>query len=977
MDGWEQRSIEPTLPGDEPTLDDADVTRGSARSMRLEPAVPDRIGRFVVESRLGVGGMGAVFRAHDPALDRPVALKLLRGEARPDEQARLRREAQALARLSHPHVVKVFEAGLHGTRAYIAMELVDGISLDAWLAARSRTLHEILDAFIQAGEGLAAAHTAGFVHRDFKPSNVMMGADGRVRVLDFGLAWADPLSISNEDPSGAVSSELSPAMWSSDLTRTGALLGTPAYMSPEQLGAKPATEASDQFAFCVAIYQALYRCHPFSDENGGQDLMGNVLTGRLRPTPSAPAVPARIRRAVTRGLSLAPEERWPSIARLLDELRRARRPPTWRRTLAIGTAAVGMLAGGVWLAAAREPADAACSGAEARLAEVWGPSARTRVEQALLGTGLAYAEPTWARVEQGLDGYAASWRATWEDACERTASGRQPAARLDAQLACLERLRRAMGAQIEVLGTADRTVVEQAVTAVAGLQRSEACLDPFDRSLPSTNEDAELAARHEALEQRIEQAAALTNAGKYDEALATAEAADEEARALAHPPIEAAAALRLGLVQQKQGAFEAAEASLDRAYFLAHRLGDDATARRAAVALCNVVGLDRQDYERGLEWARHAEAEAERSPDPLAMADVLQARALVLMQRGEHERALAELERALGLRREHGADDPLEQAGVLADMGIVQRKLERREAAIASQEQALAVQEEALGPDHPVVGQTLHNLAVAYLVAKRKDDAERAIRRSLAIDEAALGPEHPRLATTLSNLGMILERQGRPAEAEQAMQRAIAIMEASGAQLHTRAILVANLALVRHHRGHEREAAESHRKALALFEEAGLERHPDAALTLSVHGGVLQALGELDEADAVLRRALDIAEELTDEHAAVKVEIFVTRAGLSEARGRWDDAIDHAERALALDPISPLSNTMRTRAHLTLARALWASRPGSRAQARAHALEADEASAKLAPSQAPLREEVTAWLSAHADPAMAAPAPAP
>jgi serine/threonine protein kinase len=151
VDGSDVRSLEPTLPGDGLTLDDAALTGGSGRPAWTEAEVPARIGRFVVERRLGVGGMGAVFEAHDPLLDRPVALKLLRGQARPNEQTRLRREAQALARLSHPHVVQVFEAGVHEGRAYIAMELVDGTSLEAWLAGQPRTPDAILDVFMQAG----------------------------------------------------------------------------------------------------------------------------------------------------------------------------------------------------------------------------------------------------------------------------------------------------------------------------------------------------------------------------------------------------------------------------------------------------------------------------------------------------------------------------------------------------------------------------------------------------------------------------------------------------------------------------------------------------------------------------------------------------------------------------------------------------------------------------------------------------------
>jgi serine/threonine protein kinase len=271
---------------------------------------PVTIGRYVVRDRLGVGGMGAVYRAHDPELDREVALKVLLPDVADDEDARARmvREARALAKLSHPNVIGVYDVGRHGAEVFLAMELVDGSDLSAWLAAgeegTGRPWRDVMDVFIQAARGLAAAHEQGLVHRDFKPANVLLGRDGRVRVVDFGLARpvdASAMPLIDHAP-----------------TRTGAILGTPMYMAPEQLEGKAATGASDQFALCVSLYMALYGDRPFAGATMAsyvsQVIAGNVIE------PASGDVPNGVYRALHRGLSTDPDQRWPTLEALITEL---------------------------------------------------------------------------------------------------------------------------------------------------------------------------------------------------------------------------------------------------------------------------------------------------------------------------------------------------------------------------------------------------------------------------------------------------------------------------------------------------------------------------------------------------------------------------------------------------------------------------------------------------------------------------------
>lgn len=279
---------------------------------------PARLGRFFVLRKLGEGGMGVVYVGYDEMLDRRVALKLLRRGSSASEW--LLREAQALARLSHPNVVAVHEVGEHEGRIFLAMELVDGQSLREWLRQGERPVQELIPLFLQAGRGLAAAHEAGLVHRDFKPENVLCGKDGRVRVVDFGIAAlsdpeAEPAPVSIPPQSGR-SLHRSPSALESPLTQTGALVGTPAYMAPEQLRGERATPASDQFAFCVSLYRAAYGTAPFPGE-GVEELMQSVLDGALRPPPEQKDVPAWLPAILRRGLSADPAGRFPSMKALL------------------------------------------------------------------------------------------------------------------------------------------------------------------------------------------------------------------------------------------------------------------------------------------------------------------------------------------------------------------------------------------------------------------------------------------------------------------------------------------------------------------------------------------------------------------------------------------------------------------------------------------------------------------------------------
>jgi serine/threonine protein kinase len=298
------------------------------------------VGRYVILEQVGAGAMGTVYAAHDPDLDRRIALKLMRRRSDSDElRGRVLREGKAMARLVHPEVITVYDVGTYGAQLFVAMEFVAGGTLRAWLARERRDWRDVLAVFRRAGGGLACAHAAGLVHRDFKPDNVLVGADGRVRVTDFGLARA---MRSEPEPSPIEQAQTNDVL-EATLTRTGALVGTPAYMAPEQLFCEAADARADVFSFCVALYEALYGARPFAGSTLVA-LRSSIASGVVhRPPPGSP-VPDRLRRAILVGLRARPEDRYASMEDLLraldDAARSGRVRPRLRRVGLAGGAAL-------------------------------------------------------------------------------------------------------------------------------------------------------------------------------------------------------------------------------------------------------------------------------------------------------------------------------------------------------------------------------------------------------------------------------------------------------------------------------------------------------------------------------------------------------------------------------------------------------------------------------------------------------------
>jgi tetratricopeptide (TPR) repeat protein len=772
----------------EPVGDPATVRAPAGASPTPSPASGglakgDSLGRYIVLDPLGAGAMGMVYTAYDPELDRKLALKILRTGSGPDastggEQTMLLREAQAMARLQHPNILVVHDVGTYEDGVFVAMELVDGSTLTEWLKSEPRSWRVALEVFVEAGRGLAAAHAAGLVHRDFKPDNVLVDHHRRVRVADFGLARASsaPNDVVESDPVVRDAHHASGRLVEK-LTVTGAMVGTPAYMSPEQFLGRPATAESDQFSFCVALYQALYRERPYPGETMAT-IRRSVLDGNMREPPRDSRVPQWLRRVVLRGLEAQPEHRWPSMDALIAELLRDP-AQVRRRWLIAASAAVGIAAVGLSVRTVRRQQGQACRGAERKLAGVWDPQRKDAVQAAFVATGQPYAEDAFRGVARALDGFANAWVGMHTEACEATrVRGEQSEEALDLRMQCLSQRREEAKALVDLFGRADAQVVQKAVQASSTLGDLEPCANVAALKAPvRPPSDPAVRAQVEALRMRLASVKALYEAARYEQALPLVRAIVGEAHALGYPPVEAEAVLQLAMTQTEVGQYAEAEALLVEAATAAVAGRDEAVAADAWSQLVYVSGYLRAHFVDGERWGKFAEAILARSGTDAQRATLFNDQASLLSAKGLHEQALPYQRRALEIReRLFGPDNP-KVAQCLDNLGAELYYLGHSEEAVRVDQRALAIDEKAYGTEHPEVALDLTNLASVLADLGKIDEAISNARRALVVQEKTLGREHPDVALTLVVLGDALAAQERYDEALPLIRRSVALYE--------------------------------------------------------------------------------------------------------------------------------------------------------------------------------------------------------
>ncbi|MCB9568733.1 MAG: serine/threonine protein kinase [Myxococcales bacterium] len=589
----------------ETVVDGAPSTIPSTRDD--EAPVPLRVGRFFIFRRLGVGGMGEVLLGYDEELSRKLAIKLWRAQGEAEElRTRMRREAQALARLSHPNVVQVYEVGDHRGQLYLAMEYVEGETLREWVRAAKRPTAAIVERYVQAGRGLVAAHRAGILHRDFKPDNAIVGADGRVRVLDFGLARADSRGA-DEAPAGELDLglPLKTDSLGASVTRAGSLLGTPAYMPPEQLSRESTDARADVYAFTASLWEALHGVRPYTGKTP-LELLAAIHERRPREGEGR-SIPGWLRAALLRGLAPEADERWPTMAALVATLEGGARRRRWRIGAALGIGAGALVLAGVAYSRAELAGRvAACEARGAEIAATWGEDQRAAVRAGLVASGLPHAPATADRVEAILNKYAETWSYAQVEACQHaTIDGRWDPPTVAAADACLDELRGSLDGLGLALAGADAGAVTQAVEAASGLQPADLCVDAEALARrPRLPEDEAARAQAAALQRELGRALALAAAGRFADARKANDGLVERADALAWPPLQAKArfvAGSLGTSARHDAA--GSEELLEDAFFRAVDGGDDPLAVRAAIRLVDLTGPGLMRVADAARWA--------------------------------------------------------------------------------------------------------------------------------------------------------------------------------------------------------------------------------------------------------------------------------------------------------------------------------------------------------------------------------------
>ncbi len=895
------------------------------------PVVGSVVGRYQVLEEVGRGTFGIVFAAHDPELDRRVALKLLHRHTATDEE-RIVAEARAMAQVSSPHVLSVHDIIRVNHRTFVAMELVDGSTLATWLAAEPRPHRHIVDAFVQAGRGLAAAHEAGIIHRDFKPDNVLVRSDDRVAVTDFGLAGSF-------SPTPAVG-----------------LVGTPMYMAPEAIRCEPIDARADVFSFCVALYEGIYREHPFPARDIAE-LLEKIE--RVAQPPSSAAVPRNVREIVLRGLRFDRDER-PQMAEVLRELERA---PRRTRVALVGFGVASIAAALIARAALfdddRRPTCEARAGAS--LIATWGDPQRAAVRAGFQRSTHPLARATIDRVERLLDAYGASWKVGSEDACRAREQRRQSTDLLERRDECVDRRRERWSLLVDRLSQPDDAAVINATTAAYALPSVESCAD--ERWLakgPAPLADA----RSRTARNTLAQAQVLSDLGDSTAGLALIATPLAVALESGDRGLEAEARLIQGDLQRAIDP-RGAEKPLHAAAMAASSSGREDLEAAAKVLMVQTLAHSQLRLAEVALAADYAAALVMRLELPTLLADYTYARALAEWTIGGAERSLpldvANLANQLLV---HGTEHPkiaeaenciavslVELEAVEASLPLARSALERRRrlqgdghpetlnamgnlafalAQLGRFEEALPMQEavaegraRTLGADYFLLDETYVRLARLYQwELDRSDDALRVIRRACAIDDATFGQNGPEGVASRTHLARILIERGERSEAEIVSAKALAIAESNLPDTH----LVARMALAA--RGYVLERTGRCSEATPLFDRLEVAARTMASgadervLGLTAHARCDLAARRPELAEQRLRTAVAIRERTRGSTSPMLADVLVELSAFYRATRRRHDAIEAASRAVACRKDHPGVVLERARRELERASAL-------------------------------------------------------
>jgi tetratricopeptide (TPR) repeat protein/tRNA A-37 threonylcarbamoyl transferase component Bud32 len=950
------------------TLSSDETLQSGETAMREDLTPGAHVGRYIVHDLIGQGGMGLVYTAQDPQLDRQVAIKLLR--ANPNQngiadsfgQMRLLREAQAMAQLSHPNVLPVYDVGEFGKSVFVAMELVRGVTLDKWVKAKPRTWREILQVFILAGRGLVAAHAAGLVHRDFKPANVLMGEDSRPRLTDFGIAR----TARSLDPSISAPPMTDPGTGGNrsldtPLTQEGAMMGSPGYMAPEQYAGVATSPATDQFAFCVSLYEALYGSRPFKGTTL-IELAHVTAMGAVPPPPKGTQVPAYLHRVIERGLQRISTNRHESMQALLDALEN---DPARKLRIRVGIGAGVAVAVGLGLLFWTQARSVrACRDADARLLGVWDEPVKRHAEKSFLATGKSYAALSWEHARSAMDQYAHAWTLARTEACEATqVRGDQTPAQMQLRYRCLEHRLDELKALGSAFAFADADVVDQASIAVVRLSPLEDCAQVKtleERGRVPAGAEAEV----EQIAQQLAQGRALIAAGKFDAAREKVGPAVEAARKLKIPAPRAEAALALAELEEHRQNYEASRAALEEAARYAEAAGDDANAARALSRMVSLVGWRLERPPEGISIGMLAQGVIDRiGGDPRIQAEFFEGLGDARWQSGDRVGSLEPYRKALEALIAVQGPQSVDVARLHASIGWVQSEMGLLAEAREEINKSKAIREKVLGADHPELASMWNVLGQLAATQDDQPEAARCYARSLAIFRLSSGDDGLSTLRELLNTAEALARDGQAEKATPFLQEAQAIVEKRADTPRTYVFQERRVhALIHAAQKHWAEAARIDRETLIQEETAYGSEHPESRTLAFDLGRALAGMNHYPEALEIFESYLALMDRKRLEHDPEYAAALTDSAQVLNAQGRHREAVERLERAVSLLPLDRASPRKAAAARFALAEALWAAH-GDHERARRLASEAQDVYAKGSrPADA---DRVGAWLTAH------------
>ncbi|GAB4564576.1 MAG: hypothetical protein Tsb0020_14870 [Haliangiales bacterium] len=926
--------------------------RHAFTSLFDEPSEPIQLGNFTLLRFVGGGGMGEVYEAHDERLDRTIAIKLVRSDRSTSERDddRLLREAQTLARLSHPNVVQIHEAGWFEGRVFIAMEFIRGSSLRAWLQQRAESgqpppLREVLALLLEVGRGLQAAHEVGLVHRDFKPDNILVGTDGRSRVVDFGLArstqrvasppgalaegeheidvaTAATLLPDGPTDAGAMDTMSQRPLRLADrvLTTCGKFLGTPRYMAPEQRRGEAVDARCDQYSFCVTLYEAICGAALPSGEALSDPLRAVHKRGGLRDSRGR-RVPAAVQKVLRRGLAPRPEDRFSDMGALLDAL------AAWprRRRLAVAVAAA-LVAGTVLVyGAAGETRDQMCDDADERVVAEWTPQRRVVIREAFARTGLKYAEVTWEALERDLDQYAARLASELVAVCEATYERQtQSLATFESRLMCLSARRQRLTALLAQLEQADVSAVERAHKAALDLPELTSCTHTETLRYGMPTPAPAIADEVERVRQALAEARTEELLGHMEEATQLARKLVSDSERLGYAPVRAEALYQQGRILAHEGTTRAdaerGEKLLLQAQMLAESSRHDELSAELWSQLLFSASRNHSDTRQARAWYERAVAAIERIGRPARREiAVLRNLARVHYQEGEYEAARDVQREALALSESRPEVPPLVRGLCLHDLAATQRRLGALAASQRHYEQALVIHEAQFGASHPSLLDL--RFGIAMLLVQR---GEPAAARAHLIELASIGDGHSDVhARALIELSDIERQSGALASASRYLDKALALLcRLYGCDHVEYARGLLRLGAIAYQRGEYDDARAAYERARAIFVRDFGPEHIDVGFVLAnllevelAEGRSAEAQTAYTQAERILARHFDSTPALAPYLASMHGQILL-------GEERYEPAADVLERALP--GLAALEGVVRADTYWALAQALAA-----------------------------------------------------